>query len=130
MVGLDDVADLLRCPDCGGALSAQVHPPDAEGHVNGELCCAAASHRFPIHRGIPRFVSPENYAESFGYEWGLYGDLQVDSLHGYAISKSRFYSQLGCEAPDLNGLRVLEAGCGGGRFSELVLAAGAELCAS
>jgi SAM-dependent methyltransferase len=95
--------------------------------LEGSLACAPCGKNYPILRGIPRFVPEQNYAESFGYEWTLYGDLQYDRLQDNTLTHDRFYSQLGLTAADLRGKKVLEAGCGGGRFSDVVLQSGAEL---
>lgn len=109
-------------------MRAEVRERAGEEALSGELRCTGA-HRFPIVRGIPRFVEPENYAASFGFEWGLYGHLQVDRLHDRSLTRDRFYREVGWSPADLRGLRVLEVGCGGGRFSDVVLEAGAELWA-
>jgi len=109
----------LRCPGCKGDLRAGT---DA-------LTCPACARDYPIRDGIPRFVPEDNYAGSFGYEWTLYGDLQYDRLHHTAMTHDRFFRQVALSPADLAGKKVLEAGCGGGRFSDVVLQAGAELFA-
>jgi len=122
--------ELLRCPTCHGKLRPQRPKRKGDEILSGTLGCTEdRSHHYPIERGIPRFVPPENYAGSFGFEWTLYGDLQVDRLGDHTITRDRFYQQMGCGPEDLAGLRVLEVGCGGGRFSDVVLDAGAELFA-
>jgi 2-polyprenyl-3-methyl-5-hydroxy-6-metoxy-1,4-benzoquinol methylase len=127
---LESALKTLRCPDCREVLL--LHEARQEGReiVSGELICSACQdHRFRITRAIPRFVPPENYAGSFGFQWSLYGDLQVDRLGDHSISRDRFYLQVGYGPQDLEGKRVLEVGCGGGRFSDIVLDAGADLYA-
>jgi SAM-dependent methyltransferase len=120
--------ELIRCPRCRGGL--ELHGPSgAEEIVSGELHCPACRASYPIHAGIPRFVPPENYASSFGFEWERFAELQADRLHGHSLTRDRFFLELGCRPDALAGLRVLEAGCGGGRFSEVALSAGAEVFA-
>ncbi len=122
----------LRCPTCHGSLtidpientSGSSAPQD---RLEGDLRCAACNRDYPVRRGIPRFVPEQNYAGSFGFEWTLYGDLQYDRLQDNTMTRDRFYQQTGLTPADLRGKKVLEAGCGGGRFSDVVLAAGAEL---
>jgi SAM-dependent methyltransferase len=121
---------LLRCPVSGSALELSSTERDGDDVRSGELRCTSTGRSYPIVNGIPRFVPPENYAESFEFQWDLYGSLQVDRLHDHSLTRERFYSELGCGPEDLAGLRVLEAGCGGGRFSDLVLEAGGELYAA
>jgi 2-polyprenyl-3-methyl-5-hydroxy-6-metoxy-1,4-benzoquinol methylase len=120
--------ELIRCPRCRG--SVELVSPRGNGEiVGGELRCPACRESHPIHDGIPRFVPPENYAASFGFEWERFAELQTDRLHGHSLTRDRFFLELGCRSDELAGLRVLEAGCGGGRFSDVALAAGAEVFA-
>jgi 2-polyprenyl-3-methyl-5-hydroxy-6-metoxy-1,4-benzoquinol methylase/uncharacterized protein YbaR (Trm112 family) len=116
----------LRCPECRGPL--EVDTPVSDGTFDeGKLTCRACPRTFAVRAGIPRFVDDQHYAGSFGYEWTLYGDLQYDRLHNTAMTHDRFYRQTDMQPTNLQGKKVLEAGCGGGRFSDVVLAAGAEL---
>lgn len=85
--------------------------------------------RYPIVRGIPRFVSDENYADNFGYQWNRFRKTQLDSLSGRPISSSRFWKSTGWSPESLRGQWVLDVGCGAGRFTELALAAGANVVA-
>ena len=89
----------------------------------------SAGHSFPILHGIPRFVPASNYASSFGYQWNKYAELQLDSKNGTTFSEDRFFSITEWPKADLLGARVLDVGCGAGRFSEVVLRAGAHVVA-
>jgi SAM-dependent methyltransferase len=81
---------------------------------------------YHIRNYIPRFVSSDNYASSFGFEWKRHASTQLDKFTGMDLTCRRFYSTTGW--PDrLDGQLVLEAGCGAGRFTEIVLATGAEV---
>lgn len=121
--------EVLRCPRCRGQFLIEEAEREGNEIVRGALECSRCGQRAPIVDGIPRFVPTESYADNFGYEWGLFGDLQVDRLHGHSLTSDRFFLETGCGPGSLKGLRVLEAGCGGGRFSDVALAAGAELYA-
>jgi SAM-dependent methyltransferase len=81
--------------------------------------------QYPIVNGIPRFVSADNYAAAFGLEWTIHSRTQLDSHTGTRISTTRLERCLGRPLSSLAGKRVLEAGCGAGRFTELLVAAGA-----
>jgi SAM-dependent methyltransferase len=85
--------------------------------------------RYPIDRGIPRFVSTEGYAASFGLEWNMHGRTQLDSNSGTTISRDRLLQALGHPLEELSGRSVLEPGCGSGRFTEHLLASGASVYA-
>ncbi len=86
-----------------------------------------AGERFPIVNSIPRFVSSESYAAAFGLQWKLHARTQLDSHTGRPISRQRLESCLGEPLESLRGLDVLEAGCGAGRFTELLVAGGAQV---
>lgn len=82
---------------------------------------------FLIKDAIPRFVPIENYASSFGLQWNQYRTTQLDSYTGLTISRDRLTRLLGGSLDVVKGKMVLEAGCGAGRFTELLLEAGAKL---
>ncbi|HEX6188764.1 MAG TPA: class I SAM-dependent methyltransferase [Pyrinomonadaceae bacterium] len=82
--------------------------------------------RYPHRGGIPRFVSSDNYSAAFGSQWKRYRVTQLDSYTGVPISRERLKRCLGDEVwADLREKRVLEAGCGAGRFTEILLEQGA-----
>ena len=79
---------------------------------------------YPIVNGIPRFVAPESYANAFGLQWNLHSRTQLDSKTGTNLSRTRFERCLGEPLSTLRGKTVLEAGCGAGRFTELLVESG------
>lgn len=79
--------------------------------------------------GIPRFVSSDNYATAFGSQWKAFRQTQLDSHTGTTITRDRLRRCLGGSFEAVRGKLVLEAGCGAGRFTELLLEAGARLFA-
>lgn len=121
--------DLLRFPHCRGDL-ALIAALEADGGVEtGELECAGCDRRFPIIDGVPRFVPATNYASSFGWQWNRFRQTQLDSYSGHPISRERFLRQSGWSPAELAGRRVLDVGCGAGRFAEVALACGADVVA-
>lgn len=91
------------------------------------LACPSGC-RFPVIRGIPRFVDSESYTSAFGAQWKRYRRIQLDSFTGTSISKDRLTRLLGGTL-HIAGKEVLEAGCGAGRFTEILLGAGAKVFA-
>lgn len=83
----------------------------------------------PVRGGIPRFVQDAGYAESFGEQWNRYRRVQLDSATGRTHSRERFFGGTGWTPGELAGERVLDAGCGAGRFTEVLLEAGARVWA-
>jgi len=91
----------------------------------GDSLVSVAGEVVPFVRGIPRFVLSDNYAEAFGLQWNLHSHTQLDSHTGARLSEERLVRCAGMPLAQFAGLRVLEAGCGAGRFTELLVRAGA-----
>lgn len=83
--------------------------------------------RFPVVGGIPRFVETQGYSEAFGYQWKAFSKLQLDSHTGHNLSRERLERCIGATCETLKGLDTLEVGCGAGRFTELLVQAGANV---
>src|SRR5215467_380886 len=80
--------------------------------------------RYERRNGIARFVSSENYSAAFGSQWKKYRLTQLDSHTGVSISRDRLARCLGEAWSNLKDKQVLEAGCGAGRFTEILLEQG------
>src|SRR5262249_51458232 len=106
----------------GAALAAQTQGSQA-GHVCPRGC------RFPVVASIPRFVPKNHYAASFGLQWKNFRKTQLDSYTGHPVSADRLRRCLGGDLGVLREKLVLEAGCGAGRFTEVLLKAGARVTA-
>jgi len=74
----------------------------------------------PIVGGIPRFVGQEHLA-SFGLQWNRYEVAHDDE------DRATFQAKTGVRLDELRGLRVLDAGCGGGRYCQVAAEAGANV---
>ncbi len=121
---ISDLLDILACPDCGGSLSL------SDGSMEwGTLVCAACRCTFPIVKHIPRFVPADNYSNSFGFQWNKFRATQLDSRTGLPISRDRFLAESQWTPAELAGKRVLDVGCGAGRFAEVALSTGANVVA-
>lgn len=79
---------------------------------------------------IPRFVNEGSYASLFGDQWKQYKKTQLDSYSGSPITETRLNRCLGHLKDNLKDKLVLEAGCGAGRFTEVLLKKGARLVSS
>ncbi len=123
------MAEILCCPDCGEGLDLIADLEKDDEVESGKLLCTSCEMAFPIIRHIPRFVSSENYAQGFGFQWNEFRQTQLDSYSGHTISKKRFFDFSGWSAEELAGKRVLDVGCGAGRFAEVALDAGAHIVA-
>src|SRR5438067_13087891 len=70
-------------------------------------------------------MRPENYAESFGFQWNRFARTQLDE-EGGDLSRERFFSQTRWPR-SLPGEVVVEAGCGAGRFTPHAASTGARV---
>lgn len=114
--------DLLCDPITREDLSLEVIVEIGDEVVEGLLISSRAS--YPISNGIPRFVSDEGYSENFGRQWERWAHVQYESeniggpMQGWTTNMFRKIT--GWQLGDLRDRRVLEIGCGGGRFGDLV----------
>src|SRR5688572_5773106 len=128
---LDKMLETLRCPSCRGSLSA-----------GKDLKCEACDLLFPVVDGIPRMLLPNlrealageaaatgtdakqvETALSFGYEWHRFPEM-------YAEWERQFLDYMQPHGPEFfRGKKVLDAGCGNGRFAYYAGKYGAEVWA-
>lgn len=123
---------LLASPCCRADLKFSViaeTPLEGVEIEDGRLSCTACRREYPIVSGIPRLALGEDLdpdavrtRDDFAYEWLRYpGSLQEDErvfLEEAQLPREAFY-----------GKRVLDAGCGMGRYSVVALSLGAEVVA-
>lgn len=97
-------------------------------HVSALACPEGC--RVPVVRGIPRFASSDDSGAAFGWQWKQFQRSQLDSYTGTTISRDRLTHCLGGSLEAVRGKTVLDAGCGAGRFTEVLLDAGARVVAT
>jgi SAM-dependent methyltransferase len=95
--------------------------------LKGTDLVSPSGRSYPIIAGIPRFVAAEDYAADFGSQWKRFPKTQLDSHTGAPISHDRLARCFNGQLPMVKGRRVLEAGSGAGRFTEVLLEQGAVL---
>jgi SAM-dependent methyltransferase len=123
-----DVADALVHPKTGLSLKVGAVDVEADGEIKeGTLVEPSTNAVIPIRNFIPRFVDDDSYNACFGMEWNLFRRTQFDRFNGTTISAKRFYTVTGWSPDELRGQRILEVGCGAGRFTQVMLDAGAEV---
>lgn len=113
---------LFVCPKCGGAIADR---RNSTGALEA-LACGACHIAFLVVHDIPRFVGSDHYAASFGMQWNRHRRTQLDSQTGLPLSRERVFLTTGWPER-LEGQRVLEAGSGAGRFTEVLLTTGAHI---
>jgi 2-polyprenyl-3-methyl-5-hydroxy-6-metoxy-1,4-benzoquinol methylase len=120
----------LVSPLTGLSMRLQsVHSQEHGEIKQGTLVDSSGNDKAEIRDFVPRFVSDAAYTGSFGEQWNRYRSIQIDSENQLNLSAERFYRWTGWNKDELAGQRILEAGCGAGRFTQVMLDAGAKVYA-
>ncbi|MDH5523639.1 MAG: methyltransferase domain-containing protein [Desulfobulbaceae bacterium] len=123
----EDLSTIFTCPACKQANLKFVGDNDSSDRSNSQLECDHCNTVFAITDGIPRLVELDNYSESFGYQWNIHSKTQLDSHSGLSISDKRLFDATGWAKKSMQGQRVLEAGSGAGRFTEVLVGTEADI---
>jgi SAM-dependent methyltransferase len=109
---------ILVCNACGGGVELK----DSVAQCRD---CGRSYSRDP-RTGVISFVDEESYAESFGLQWTTFSREQLDNnrLHD---SERRLRQETGLFPEKIAGKMILDAGCGMGRFLDIVSRDGAAL---
>jgi SAM-dependent methyltransferase len=119
----------LRSPETLSPLKIKSVADEEQNEIkSGELISESSGSVYPIVDFIPRFVAGDSYAASFGEQWNRYRRTQLDRFNGTTLSRDRLFEGTGWTRAELAGQNVLEVGCGAGRFTQVLLDAGANLC--
>lgn len=84
------------------------------------MSCTPCGQSWSVVAGIPRFVSAD-HLESFGLQWNKYEVAHDDE------DRATFQAKTGVTLDSLKGLKILDAGCGGGRYCKVAGEAGANV---
>jgi len=116
--------NLLCCPETREALTLESLVTLDSGVVWAGTLRTAGGRAYPIVRGVPRFVSKERYAASFGWEWERWPRVQFEAENAekpMAGHTARMWDRItGVGTEDVRGKTVVEFGCGPGRFLDIV----------
>jgi SAM-dependent methyltransferase len=109
---------ILVCPACGASLVLK---------DSGARCrdCGRIN-SFDPRNGVISFVEEESYAESFGLQWKTFSREQLDNDQ-LRESESCLRRETGLFPEQVAGKIILDAGCGMGRFLDVVSRGGAAL---
>src|SRR5713101_6320603 len=132
--------ETLRCPGCLSHLKIGEEAASANGDPYYE--CTSCRQQFPVIGGIPRFLlSPlreallgggsnsdaderlVNTAQSFGFEWNRFPEMYEEWSESFLMYMRPHNAEF------FRGKKVLDAGCGNGRFAYYAAAYGAEVWA-
>lgn len=121
--------DLLCCPATQEPLSLEAHCVNDLGGVISGTLKSACGPAYPIVRGVPRFVSADQYAASFGFEWNRWPRVQFEAenqgrpMQGHT---TRMWERItAATSGQVNEKTILDYGCGSGRFLDVARRKGA-----
>lgn len=115
--------NIYVCPKTGEPLKFRADTKSTAINLSGDLI-GNNGISYPVIDGVPRFVSSNNYAESFGFQWKLHAKTQLDALCNSSYTADQFFSGTGWPS-NMRGQRILEVGCGAGRYTDVLLKTGA-----
>jgi len=111
---------LLECLGCREPLTIHAKERELGRVVEGHLACSKCAATYPIRRGIPRFVPPENYAGSFGFQWNKFPRVNLDSYNGTTLNRDTILRRTGWSPSHLSTKTIVECGCGAGCDTEVL----------
>lgn len=123
-----DLLELLVCSKCQGNLD-MVEPKVLDDELlSARLFCPECSRTFALIEGIPRMVQDlgemKTVAESFGFQWRKYFESRFEeqTLYGRTAEQEikYFLSSMGISKEDIEGKRILDAGCGCGKLTRML----------
>ncbi|MBI2094229.1 MAG: methyltransferase domain-containing protein, partial [Candidatus Omnitrophica bacterium] len=105
--------ELWACPSCRALI------PSLSSWEASSFLCDQCGLRFPWIDGIPRFVESDSYVKSFSFEWLRHRKTQLDPSSP-GESEQTFREKTGLTPEQVEGKLILDAGCGMGRFAQVV----------
>ena len=119
------IVKYLGCPECNGNLDLKKDTTcDVTGHIlSGELICNFCKCSYSIIKGVPFFslniidYEVRENIKNFADEWD-YFTAKIDEALAKEELESYFHTYI--HYKDLENNFVLDAGCGGGRFSYII----------
>ena len=125
--------DYLVDPDTGSELDVEIASEEGGRIIEGALISRASGARYPIVRGIPRFVEQTApSAKSFGYQWHRWPTVQYEPYNKGKPMEGhtrRMWEKITAQADHLDGQVIGDFGCGAGRFVEVARSKGAKVIA-
>jgi SAM-dependent methyltransferase len=102
------------CPHCRrGSFDLRIEVSSHHEVKEGKLLCEYCARGYPVVNYIPRFVGSDAYAKSFSFQWMKFPKVQ------YGAEAELSFARFNTNLDELTGKKVLDVGCGSGRFLDL-----------
>lgn len=100
-------------------LLGRIFFPQLESVLEREILISDGK-KIPVVGHIPRFVSDDNYASSFSFQWSTFPETLVDSANKQNLSERELFNKTGLSPEQVAGKLVLDVGVGVGRHAEIL----------
>jgi len=107
--------EYLVCPTSGSQLRLEASRCDGDEIIKG-LLISLEGRQYPVRNGIPRFVSSEEYTNTFGFQWNTHARIYFDDKDKYRLHSTydQLQQKLGLCPENVRRKTVLDIGCGTG----------------
>lgn len=112
---LEDLSYIV-CPTCKESLDIDIKEQNDLKIKTAMLLCSTCKKTYNVKNYIPRFISSQEYVESFGDEWHLFKRVKNDRLK---MSEDEMKNYLALTKDDIYNKKILEIGCGAGPYLEV-----------
>lgn len=122
-------SSLVPAPTAAQSLWSVLCDPDSLEPLRreGDELVSPGGKRWPIVRGIPRFVPSDQYVGSFSFEWNTHKTTQLDMHTGATASEESLREKTGLSPDQVRGKLILDAGVGAGRYADVLSRWGARV---
>jgi len=107
--------EIIVCPKCGNKFQVTKSVMKKNEIDSGILQCVSCGDEYKISNGIPRIIVQEKLTKDYSLNFEMY--WRKMNWHYPSMNKKRFYELNEWTQEDVRGKFVLDAACGGGRWT-------------
>ena len=107
---------LLKCPKDGSDFKLIVNKKYGNEILNGKIVSIKNNNVYKIENNIIKFVSSNNYAKSFEYQFNKFKKILFHNVATHMLNHTNVMFKKITNNYNLQRKIVIDVGCGGGRF--------------